>query len=88
MIGKVEVVELREKNGATKLKRVVWFNGATKALVVNKTNAKKLADVSARRPPIGSASVWSSTPKTRRSARASECVRYESRRHPEVRILR
>jgi hypothetical protein len=44
VIGKVEVVELREKNGATKLKRVVWFNGATKGLVVNKTNAKKLAD--------------------------------------------
>jgi hypothetical protein len=43
-IGKVEVVELREKNGTTKRKYVIWFEGADKGLVVNKTNAKKLAD--------------------------------------------
>src|SRR6516164_3889241 len=43
-IGKVEVAELREKNGASKRKYVMWFEGADKGLVVNKTNAKKLAD--------------------------------------------
>ena len=43
-IGKVEVAELREKNGATKRKFVVLFEGVDKGLVVNKTNAKKLAE--------------------------------------------
>jgi hypothetical protein len=43
-IGKVEVAELHEKNGAAKRKYVVWFEGVTKGLVINKTNAKKLAD--------------------------------------------
>jgi hypothetical protein len=43
-IGKVEVAELREKNGTTKRKYVMWFEGVDKGLVVNRTNAKKLAD--------------------------------------------
>lgn len=43
-VGKVEVAELREKNGTTKRKYVVLFEGVEKGLVVNKTNAKKLAD--------------------------------------------
>jgi hypothetical protein len=49
-IGKVEVVELREKNGTTKRKYVIWFEGADKGLVVNKTNAKKLADAYGKQP--------------------------------------
>jgi hypothetical protein len=43
-IKSVEVAELRDKVGATKRKYVVWFEGANKALVINRTNAKKLAD--------------------------------------------
>ena len=49
-IGKVEVAELREKNGTTKRKYVMWFEGADKGLVVNKTNAKKLADAYSKQP--------------------------------------
>jgi len=43
-IGKVEEAELREKNGTTKRKYVIWFEGTEPGLVINKTNAKKLAD--------------------------------------------
>jgi hypothetical protein len=43
-VGKVEVAELQEKNGATKRKFVILFEGVDKGLVVNKTNAKKFAD--------------------------------------------
>jgi hypothetical protein len=49
-IGKVEVAELREKNGTSKRKFVIWFEGADKGLVVNKTNAKKLADAYGKQP--------------------------------------
>ena len=42
-IGKVAPVELKEKDGSTKRKFVVYFEGVEKALVLNKTNAKKLA---------------------------------------------
>ena len=42
-IGKVDVAELKEKDGTTKPKRIVYFEGEDKALVVNKTNAVKLA---------------------------------------------
>jgi hypothetical protein len=42
-IGKVEIAELREKDGSTKRKFVIWFNGEEKALVCNKTNANALA---------------------------------------------
>jgi hypothetical protein len=43
-IGKVDVVELREpKDGSTKRKFIVYFIGVEKALVLNKTNANKLA---------------------------------------------
>jgi hypothetical protein len=42
-IGKVDVAELKEKDGTTKRKRIVYFEGEDKALVVNKTNAVKLA---------------------------------------------
>ena len=42
-IGKVDLVELREKDSSTKRKFVVYFEGVEKALVLNKTNATKLA---------------------------------------------
>ena len=42
-IGKVAPVELKEKDGSTKRKYVVYFDGVEKALVLNKTNAQKLA---------------------------------------------
>ena len=42
-IGKVEVAELKEKDGTTKRKRILYFEGEDKALVLNKTNAVKLA---------------------------------------------
>ena len=44
-IGKVEVAELREKNGNVRRKYVVLFEGVTKGLVINQTNANKLASV-------------------------------------------
>jgi hypothetical protein len=43
-IGKVETADLREKDGNTKRRIVVWFEGQDKGLVINKTNAIKLAD--------------------------------------------
>jgi len=42
-IGKVEVSELKEKSGATKRRYVVFFQNENKPLVLNKTNATKLA---------------------------------------------
>jgi hypothetical protein len=40
-IGKVEVAELTDKSGVSKRKYVMWFEGATKALVINRTNAEE-----------------------------------------------
>jgi len=42
-IGKVAPVELKEKDGSTKRKYLVYFVGVEKPLVLNKTNAQKLA---------------------------------------------
>jgi hypothetical protein len=42
-IGKVAPVELKEKDGSTKRKYLVYFEAVEKALVLNKTNAQKLA---------------------------------------------
>ena len=42
-IGKVDVIELKEKDGSTKKKFIVYFEGVEKPLVLNKTNAQKLA---------------------------------------------
>jgi hypothetical protein len=42
-IGKVEIGELKDKDGSTKRKFIVYFNGVDKPLVLNKTNAQKLA---------------------------------------------
>lgn len=42
-IGKVDLIELKEKDGTTKRKFLVYFQGVEKALVLNKTNATKLA---------------------------------------------
>jgi hypothetical protein len=38
-----EVSDLREKDGGTKRKYIVWFETEDKALVLNKTNALRLA---------------------------------------------
>jgi hypothetical protein len=43
-IGKVEIAELREKNGGMRRKLVAYFDGQEKALVLNKTNATTLAN--------------------------------------------
>jgi hypothetical protein len=42
-IGKVEVAELKEKDGSTRRKRILYLEGEDKPLVLNKTNAVKLA---------------------------------------------
>jgi hypothetical protein len=42
-IGKVDVAELKDKDGSTKRKFIVYFDGVEKPLVLNKTNATKLA---------------------------------------------
>ena len=42
-IGKVDVTELKETDGSTKRKFIVYFEGVEKPLVLNKTNAQKLA---------------------------------------------
>jgi hypothetical protein len=42
-IGKVVLAELKEKDGSTKRKYLIYFEGVEKALVLNKTNAQKLA---------------------------------------------
>ena len=42
-IGKVDMGELKEKDGSTKRKFVVYFERLEKALVLNKTNATRLA---------------------------------------------
>ena len=42
-IGKVEIVDLKDKDGSTKRKFVVFFAGEDKSLVLNKTNAQRLA---------------------------------------------
>jgi hypothetical protein len=43
-IKNVEVEELKDKAGVSKHKYVISFEEQTKGLVVNRTNAKKLAD--------------------------------------------
>ena len=43
-IGKIEIISLREKDGSTKKKFVVYLTSFDKALVLNKTNALKLAE--------------------------------------------
>ena len=43
-IGKVEVAELRQKDGSTRKKYVLFLEGEDKALIVIKTNAVKLAE--------------------------------------------
>jgi hypothetical protein len=43
-IGKVAVAELRDKSGTTRRKYVVFFEGVDKGLVINKTNARRLAE--------------------------------------------
>ena len=42
-IGKVEIAELKENDGSTKRKFVIFFEGEDKALPLNRTNARQLA---------------------------------------------
>ncbi len=42
-IGKTEKIELKGKDGTSKTRYVVYFDGVEKALPLNKTNAMKLA---------------------------------------------
>ncbi|WP_426527248.1 hypothetical protein [Bradyrhizobium sp. McL0615] len=42
-IGKIVPAELKEKDGSTKRRYLLYFEGVEKALVLNKTNAQKLA---------------------------------------------
>jgi hypothetical protein len=46
----VEVEEMKDKNGVTKFKYVISFEELNKGLVVNRTNAKKLADAWGKKP--------------------------------------
>ena len=49
-IGKVEIGDLKDKDGSTKRKFVVYFKGVDKPLVLNRTNAQKLAAVLGKDP--------------------------------------
>ena len=42
-IGKIEAAELKEKDGSTRRKLIVYFENEEKPLVLNETNALKLA---------------------------------------------
>jgi hypothetical protein len=42
-IGKADVAEFKEKDGSARRKYVLYFEGEDKALILNKTNALKLA---------------------------------------------
>jgi hypothetical protein len=49
-IGKVEIGNLREKDGSTKRKFLVYFRGVDKPLVLNRTNAQTLATALGKDP--------------------------------------
>jgi hypothetical protein len=42
-IGKVEIADLKEKDGSTKRRYIVYLKDVDKPLVLNKTNAQKVA---------------------------------------------
>lgn len=42
-IGKVEIGDLRDKDGSNKRKFIIYFKGLDKPLVLNRINAQKLA---------------------------------------------
>jgi hypothetical protein len=44
-IGKVDVGDLKDKDGTSKRRILVYFDDVGKPLVLNRTNAKKLAEV-------------------------------------------
>jgi hypothetical protein len=43
-IGKVEVRDIPDKDGSTKRRLLIYFEGVEKPLVLNRTNARKLAE--------------------------------------------
>jgi hypothetical protein len=49
-IGKVEPQDLRQQDGSTQKKYVLFFNGRDKAMVLNKTNAMTLATAFGKNP--------------------------------------
>lgn len=49
-IGKIDVSDLKDKDGTTKRRMLAYFDGVEKALVLNRTNAKKLAEVYSEDP--------------------------------------
>ena len=49
-IGKVEIGNLKEKDGSTKRKFLVYFKGVDKPLVLNRTNAQTLAAALGKNP--------------------------------------
>jgi hypothetical protein len=49
-IGKVTLAEMREKDGSTRKKMAVYFDGEDKALICNKTNAMKLQQAYGKAP--------------------------------------
>src|SRR5260370_31523593 len=65
-IGKVDLVELREKDGSTKKKFAAFFVGVDKALILNQTNAARLAAEYGKNPQkwVGTTSDVYSEPTT------------------------
>jgi hypothetical protein len=49
-IGKVEIGDLKEKDGSTKRKFIVYLKGVDKPLVLKRTNAQRLAAVLGKDP--------------------------------------
>jgi hypothetical protein len=49
-IAKVEVIEIKERNGATKRKWAVTFDAFSKQLLLNKTNATAISQVFGKDP--------------------------------------
>src|SRR5436190_11725363 len=43
-IGKVEIRDIADKDGSTRRRLLIYFEGVEKPLVLNRTNARKLAE--------------------------------------------
>ena len=81
-IGKVEVAELKQKDGSTKKKYVLFLEKEDKALVLNTTNAEKLAEAFGKDTPPGPAIASSCIPGDKLSDLAfvsGQCVNRQRR---------